>query len=158
MKQKDRDNDDLLRLLDGSLTRDEELAIRARLDKSPSLQEEFLRLSDARRIMQSVIEDSASRALDPFFTDRLMRRVNEAAAGTRRADDLDLASMLGLVFRPVAIAGFILAICLAVYNINLSQDYSVDTTATESILALPPVTSMSVFDIDLYVAESAALQ
>lgn len=154
MKERDRELDDLLRLLDGTLSEQEAENIRIRLDRSASLKHEFENLRKTRKQLQDTVEESAANALDPFFTDRLMRKVNQRAVVSQQDE---LVNMLGRVFRPVALAGFVLSICLAVYNINLAKDYTVDTTTAESVLALPPVTSMAVFDLDLYASEIAEL-
>jgi len=57
----------------------------------------------------------------------------------------------------IAIAGLVLALCLAVYNINLSSDYVSGVSTAESILAMPPVTSMTVYDLDYYAAQTVTL-
>ena len=147
-----RDTDNLLRLLQGQMSEDEELILRERLEQSAYLREELFRLSGARDWLQDAAAYSAASALDPFFTDRLMRRVNKSPSVGGREEDL--AAMLAQVFRPVALASLVLALCLMAYNVRLAEDYSVDTTTAESMLALPPVTSMSAFDLDLYAAES----
>ena len=153
MKKKDaRHIDDLLRLFEGKMSEQEGQDLRSRLDASVSSREEFAQLSEAYHWLQEGAAHSASSVLKPFFTDRLMRRVNQAEASGSR--DEDMATMLAQVFRPVALASLVLAVFLAAYNIRLSKDYSIDSTTVESVLALPPVTSMSAFDLDLYAAES----
>ena len=147
-----RHTDDLLRLLEGKMSEQEEHDLRSRLDKSAASRAELERLSGAYDWLQEGAAHSASSALKPFFTDRLMRRVNQVGAGGSREEEM--AAMLAQVFRPVALASLVLAIFLVTYNIQLSRDYSVDSTTVESVLALPPVTSMSAFDLDLYAAES----
>lgn len=147
--------DDLLCLLDGALPRQKELAIRKELERSETLRAELERLEVTRKVLVSAAEDGAASVLKPFFTDRMMRRLN--AAATRPAAEEEVASMLIRLFRPVAVVCLVLAVCLAVYNINIANDYTSDTTTTEAILALPPVNSMSVYELDVYAPESVTL-
>ena len=155
MRIRERDIDDLLRLIEGVMDDEEAGAMRERLERSASLREAYEQLKASRQWMQSAVEVSAADALRPFFTDRLMRKLRPVPPESVPFEDL--VAMMTRVFRPVAIAGFLLAVGLAVYNVDISRDYSVDTTTTEAILALPPVTSMAVFDLDLYAAEAEAL-
>ncbi len=144
--------DDLLCFLDGALPYDKEQALRSELGHSEELRAELERLEATRHLMVSATQQQAASALKPFFTDRMMRRLNPAVAVP--SPEEEVASMQMSLFRPVAVASLLLAVCLAVYNINVANEYASDTTTTEAILALPPVNSMSVYELDVFAPES----
>lgn len=144
--------EDLLCFLDGSLPYHKEQAFRSELEHSEELRAELERLEATRHLMVSTAQQHAASALKPFFTDRMMRQLNPAVAVSSIEDEV--ASMLVRLFRPVAVASLLLAVCLAVYNINVANEYASDTTTTEAILALPPVNSMSVYELDVFAPES----
>ena len=53
-------------------------------------------------------------------------------------------------FRPVFIAGLLVIVSLAIYNVNLlSADNEYQQTAAEMVLGLPPITVASAYDINL---------
>ena len=148
--------DTLLRYLAGELSAEEAAQLEAALDQSASLKTELAQLATTQELLKDVTAADATGALDPFFTDRLMKKLAPAPAATLSWDE-ELAGMLAGIFRPVAIAGFFLALCLAVYNINLSNGYTVDSTATESILAIPSVSTMAVYDLDYFATQTEAI-
>jgi len=150
---KGRNWDMLLRWLEGSLTDEEAREVREQLDQSEGLRAELESLRSMRGMAQEAVQTASSTALEPFFTDRLLRRLTPSREASGTAFDEELVLFLTRLFRPVALAGVILAICLAWYNVNLSNDYSGSTTTTEAVLALPPVASASVYDLDFFAAE-----
>ena len=131
-------------------------ALESALEKSEALRSRLAQVRATQTLLQQATSGVEEDVLSPFFTDRLMKKLAPEHMQSHKAHSLEdeLALLLGRLFRPVAIAGFFLALCLAVYNINLSNGYSVETSATESILAIPPVTPSTVYDLDFYVAEN----
>ena len=145
----DRYTNALLRLLEGTLDAKAEAELLAKIDQSVELREELERLQETRILLQGTMRTAGETALKPFFTDRLMKQLASGKDNGMAHDDL--AFFLGRMFRPVALAGFFIAMFLAVYNVNLSADFASDTSTAEAILALPPVNTMAVYDLDLYV-------
>jgi hypothetical protein len=127
-------------------------ALREELERSDLLRAELARLETIRSLLITTAHDSADASLKPFFADRTMRRLQPVRNPASTEDEL--ASLLIRFFRPIAIASLLLAICLAVYNINVSNDFAAETTTTEAILALPPVSSMSIYELDVFTSES----
>ncbi|MFK7845620.1 MAG: hypothetical protein AB8G77_09980 [Rhodothermales bacterium] len=146
------DTDFLLRYLEGKLSDTDVTKLESSLQHSVALRDELARLEATQSLLQQAAITSSEDVLDPFFTDRLMKKLAPDAASNTLEDEL--AGLLTRLFRPVAIAGLFLALCLAVYNINLSNGYSSDPSTTESIFAMPPITSMAVYDLDYYAAQS----
>jgi hypothetical protein len=141
---KSNDTDRMLRLIEGSLTEDAERELRDRIAASPELRREFERLNGTRQILRDTVRSSSERALRPFFTERLMSRL-----ASRQSVEEELAGFLSRIFRPIAVAASLLLVGLAIYNATLSSQYEVRGNAAESVLALPPVSSASVYDLDL---------
>lgn len=147
----ERYTDRLLRLLEGTLDKEAEVALRSEINQSQELQDELDRLQEMRDLLQGTMKMSGEAALKPFFTDRVMRQLEPDRLPQNEFDDI--AFFLSRVFRPVAVAGFVIAMSLAIYNMNISSGFAAETTTAESILALPPVNTLSVYDLDLYVSE-----
>lgn len=137
---------------------EEKATLEAHLKQSQSLREELAQVRGMQDLLKSTAVSSSEDVLAPFFTDRLMKKVG-ADANARQGASLEeeLASLLSWVFRPVAIAGLFLALCLALYNINLSNDYLSDSTTTESILGMPALTTIAIYELDYYATEAETL-
>ena len=146
--KKGRHTDRLLRFIDGTLEPEEEIQLRAEIEHSEDLQAELSRLQQMKSLLQGAASFSSEGALNPFFTDRLMKRLEPPRQQVNQHEDL--AFFLSRVFRPVAFAGSVLVLCLAIYNLNQSSSYVSETTATEALFGLPPVNTMSVYDMDVY--------
>ena len=139
----------LLRLLDGALTPDEEARLRDDLARSPELRAELDEVKALRGLLQTTVRASTEQALKPFFADRLMRRLAPASqplAATARDEEF-FGSLLHL-FRPVAVAGVLLILGFAAYNVALSGEYEAQASTTEAVLGLPPVTLATAYDLD----------
>ena len=147
----DRYTDRLLCLLEGRLDPKDKALLHAEIEASPELQEELHRLQEMRGLLQDTVKMSSDSVLNPFFTDRLMRRLEPA--NIKQFEQDDIAFFLSRLFRPVALAGLVVAMFLAVYNVNISGSYTSQTTTAEAILALPPVNTLAVYDLDLYVED-----
>ncbi len=158
-KNIDFNTDHLLQYLEGRLPDDKVHALESALETSEALRKRLSQVRATQTLLQQTASSPEDDILSPFFTDRLMKQLTPEHLQSHRKHSLEdeLALLLGKLFRPVAIAGFFLALCLAVYNINLSNGYSIETSATESILAIPPVTPSAVYDLDFYVAENELL-
>ena len=147
----DHYTDRLLQLLDGTLEPEVEAQLRSEISQSTELQDELSRLQALRGLLQDSIKASSDSALMPFFTDRLMKQLEPEQLEQKEHDDI--AFFLARLFRPVAVAGFIVAMFFAVYNVNISGDFASETTTAEAILGLPPVNTLSVYDLDLFTEE-----
>ncbi len=145
----------LLRLLDGTLPPGEETRLRDDLARSPELRAELDELKALRGLLQTTVRASSEQALKPFFADRLMRRM--APAPQRLAattpDEEFFGSLLRL-FRPVAVAGLLLILGFATYNVTLSDEYEAEASTTEAVLGLPPVSLATAYDLDLSTTSS----
>lgn len=146
----------LLRYLAGELPAEEAVQLTKALERSADLRAALADLAATQDLLKEVTQADADAALDPFFTDRLMKKL-EPVQPVSTGWDEELAGLLASIFRPVAIAGFFLALCLAVYNINLSNGYTVASSPTESILAIPSVSTMAIYDLDYFAAQTEAL-
>ena len=152
-------NDLLLRLLEGKLPDDEAKAVRQRLEESPELRQELADLRRLRATMRRTVDHTVAGSLRPLFSDRVMMRLaDEPAARSAPAFMEEEIGFLSRFFRPVLAVGLFFAVALALYNVNIAGDYSMESSITESILGLPPVSTTSVYDLDLYSNSQASEQ
>ena len=98
-----------------------------------------------RGLLQSAVHTTSEQALQPFFTDRLMRRLDPARL--RRSPDEELFGALLWLFRPVAVAGMMLILMLAAYNVIQAYDSEVPASTTEAVLGLPPVSLATAYEV-----------
>ncbi len=150
-----RHHDTMLRWLEGRLSETEHRAFEAEMNRSGVLRAEVEALRVLRREMQDSLEASALGAVQPHLADRVLNRVLQRAAAPRSVFADELALWLGQIFRPVAIAGALVALLLAGYNIRLSQSFATESTTAEAMLGLPPVSAASVYDLDMFAAQTA---
>lgn len=141
-------SEQLIRLANGELAPAEADALRQKINASDDLRKQWAQTQALQRMLQTSLEAKTDDALQPFFTDRLMRRLERAEATPSRVED-DLPAVLWALFRPIAVAGLVIIIGLAFYNSNVASEYNVDASATETVLALPPVSLESAFELDL---------
>jgi len=141
---KTQNSDRLLRLMDGTLTAFEEEAVRREMASSPELRGEYERLSTMRDILRVSVEEDARNALQPFFTERLLRKLKP----TGSTMESDFLASLSALFRPVIAAGLVIIVALLAYNV-MTVSYEADQSATEVALGLPPVTLATAYDLDL---------
>lgn len=146
--------DDLLQYLEGRLPAESASRLERDLADSPALSEKLARVRATRGLLRQTANQAGEDALLPFFTDRLMKKLAPQEAAPVPSLEEELALSLSRLFRPVAILGLFLALCLAVYNINLSNDYTSNPSTAESILAMPPLTSTAIYDMDYYATQS----
>ena len=140
----------LLGLLQGALTPEEEARLQQEVARSPALRTELEALKALQGLLQTTVRASSERAIEPFFADRLMRQL--APAPQRLAattPDEEFFGFLLRLFRPVAVAGLLLILGFATYNVTLSGDYEAQASTTEAVLGLPPVTLATAYDLNL---------
>jgi anti-sigma factor RsiW len=143
--------DTMLRWLDGRLPDADRRAFEAELNRSDALRVEVDALRGLRLGMQDALRAEAAGVADPYLADRVLRRIE--APRPVFADELAL--WLGQVFRPVAIAGALVVVLLAGYNVRLSQSFATESSTAEAMLGLPPVSTASVYDLDVFDAQAA---
>jgi len=123
-------NNELIKLLyrsfDETLTQCEQLQLDDALAQSRELRDERDRIAQ----MRSTISNSSAPSFQPFFAEKVMRRIREAD----RKQENFFDSLIE-VFRPVAIAATILFIVLLSYNLFKS-----DKVTLASALAEPEFT------------------
>ena len=140
----------LLRLMEGALPPEEEARLRQELDGAAELRAELEALQGLQSVLQNTVRASSERALQPFFADRLVRRL--APAPQRLATttpDEEFFGLLLRLFRPVAVAGLLLILGFATYNVTVSGDYEAQASTTEAVLGLPPVSLATAYTLDL---------
>lgn len=145
MKQDTHDR--LLRLIQGDLSAEEVAQLRAEVERSPALRAELDELRALHGLLRTTVQASADDALQPFFADRLMRRLRPAPHRLAAPDEAFFEALLAW-FRPVALAGLLLLFGLITYNVTLSNEYEAEPSTTEAVLALPPVTLATAYDVD----------
>ncbi len=134
----------LLRLMDDTLTPTEETTLRREIQACPALRAELDELSSLRSLLTETVSADAETALRPFFSERLIRRLRPVEP----VAEADLVSLLATLFRPIAVASLIIIVALFTYNI-LTVSYAADQSATEKVLGLPPVTLATAYDLNL---------
>lgn len=139
-----------LRWLDGRLTDAERLAFEAELDRHPALRADVEQLRTLRLDLRQTALADAEAVASPWLAKRVLQRLSNPPASY--ADELAL--WLGQVFRPVALAGLVMVLILAGYNLRLSQSFATEASTAEAVLGLPPVSAASVYDLDVYAAQS----
>ncbi len=143
------DHDRLLRLIQGEATPQEAARLQQELAHSPALRREMEELRALHGLLRTTVHASAETALKPFFADRLLRRLAPAPQRlVRRSPEEELFAGLLRLFRPLALAGVLLILGFAAYNVTLSSDYGAEPSTTEAVLALPPVTLATAYDAD----------
>jgi anti-sigma factor RsiW len=125
------DQEQILKLLDGALSDDEERALRARIAASESLAGELERLAAIR----GALRESTTASFPLGFTDRVMRRLGE-----EESPEVALYSALQWLFRRAAVAGLVVAGIIGTLNIMEYTDEGVSGSAVESLFGLPSVT------------------
>jgi hypothetical protein len=119
------------------------------LEHSPELRATLHEIKALHGLLQSTVDASAQHALKPFFTDRVMRRLTPIPQKlTAASQDEEFFAFLLRLFRPVALAGILLILGFATYNVAFSDAYVAETTATEAMLGLPPVTLTTAYTLD----------
>ncbi|GIV61966.1 MAG: hypothetical protein KatS3mg044_0832 [Rhodothermaceae bacterium] len=143
------DTEQMLRWLEGAMTPDERADWERRLAASPALRQDCERLRALRDTLRATVREDAREALRPFFTDRLMKRLQPPAPPRR--DDI-FAEALAALFRPVLVASMALILLLAAYNVTHGVE-DAERSPAEAVLGLPPVTLTSAYELELSSAE-----
>ncbi len=113
----------LIRSFDENLSEVERTSLDKALAGSPELREEKKQLSD----MRQMIGETAERKFKPFFSARVMRRIEESQSGQE-----DFFGSLVWAFRVFAMVGAAAILLFFALNSKLANDLSID-----SILGLP---------------------
>ena len=120
----------LYRSFDEVLTPNEKQRLKDALAKSKELREEKQQIMETRRS----ISNAAVQSFNPFFAEKVMRRIREG----ERSSELFFESLL-YSFRPVAIAATILLIALMSYNFFKSDQLSIASIFAEPEVSLEQV-------------------
>ena len=144
---KDDTHDRLLRFLDGTLPDEEAAQMRRALEASPALRADLEAARTLRHALRQTVRTAAVDALRPFFADRLMRRLATAPVPLAGARDEEFFGALVRLFRPVVLAGLLVVLGFAAYNVNLAAEYDAEPSMTEAVLALPPVSLATAYDV-----------
>ena len=97
-----------------------------------------------RELLQETAEASVESSVQPFLSDRIMRRI-------RLLDQPEehFFQMLWMAFKPVVLASALLALGFISYNAILSRNYEVAPTSVEIVFGLQPMTLTSIYTSDL---------
>ncbi|MFH1943550.1 MAG: hypothetical protein ABIL68_15715 [bacterium] len=125
----------LYRSFDESLTFEEDRLLKEALRNSKVLQEENKRIAKMRRS----VSDSAAQSFRPFFSRRVMRRIEESRVEGKNGEAFFEA--LVAVFRPVAVGVAVVIVVLLSYNIIKS-----DRVSLAGAFAEPQLTLEEAFD------------
>lgn len=125
------DRDTLLRFLDGELPPDADAALRVRLAREPALQADVERL----RALRDVVAEARATSFAPYFSARVLRRLQPAAAVSPAEA---LYDALRWAFARTAVAGVALAVALGTYNLVEYQHLGLMTSFVEALFGLPP--------------------
>ena len=113
----------LIRSFDENLSEVERTSLDKALAGSPELRQEKKQLSD----MRQMIGETAERKFKPFFSARVMRRIEES-----QSEQEDFFGSLVWAFRVFAMVGTAAILLFFALNSKLANDLSID-----SILGLP---------------------
>ena len=135
----------------GRLSPDESVLFELRLERSPELKLALMDYRQTRSQLCETIKSNAASSVQPFFTDRLMRKINKLVQKPDKANlDEEFLLMLLRQFRPVLVIAALIIVFLIGYNVRQSSVYEAEQSATEAVLGLPPVTLATAYDVDNY--------
>lgn len=97
--------------------------------------------------LRHMVESERSASMMSMPAERVLRAVRAAGVRTGKVEDFLERELLSW-FRPVFVAGVLIIVALAAYNIELSQNNDYEQSATEMVLGLQPVTVAVAYDID----------
>ena len=113
----------LIRSFDENLSEGERAKLNQALTESAKLRDEKKRLSE----MRLLVSETAERKFKPFFSTRVLRRINES-----QTEQEDFFGSLVWAFRVFAMVGATAIVLFFALNSKLATDLSID-----SILGLP---------------------
>ena len=138
------DREKLIDLLNGGLPDHEEMEVRQSLASSATLRNTLAELESLKRSLTTVATQGAEDNVRPFLAQRVLGRI----AGRRATTWIDeTADRLATWFRPVAVACALVIAGLAVHNAVVSSQYNTETSLTEQLLGLPPVSIATAYDM-----------
>lgn len=97
--------------------------------------------------LRHMVESERSASMMSMPAERVLRAIRAAGVRTGKVEDFLERELLSW-FRPVFVAGVLIIMALAAYNIELSQGNDYEQSATEMVLGLQPVTVAVAYDID----------
>jgi hypothetical protein len=97
--------------------------------------------------LRHMVESERSASMLSMPTERVLRAVRAAGVQPGRVEEFLERELLSW-FRPVFVAGVLIIIALAAYNVELSRSNDYEQSATEMVLGLQPVTVVVAYDID----------
>ena len=112
-------NKKILKLLYRSFDDDLSLEDHHRLDDALAKSAELRAEKERLLAMRAMVSDSGANSFQPFFAEKVMRRIRNAES----AQESFLDSLIA-VFRPVAIAAFIILVMLISYNLKKTENYT----------------------------------
>ena len=131
----------LIRSFDENLSEVERTSLDKALAGSPELREEKKQFSE----MRQMIGETAERKFKPFFSARVMRRIEES-----QAEQEDFFGSLVWAFRVFAMVGTAAIVLFFALNSNLANDLSID-----SILGLPQLSIEDTWQLENLTEEDA---
>ena len=141
--------DIILKYLEGDLSEEEGAAFEKQLAQSEELRKEVSQVHTVQKGLKEATNEMLEGAVRPFLADRVVRALDRENQHVESISE-DFFNQLVLVFRPIAIASVLLVLTLAFYNYQLSSEYETELSAGEALLALPPVSSASVYALDYF--------
>jgi len=95
-------------------------------------------------LLQEATETITESSMQPFLTDRIMRRVQVLSQPEEY-----FFQTLWLAFKPIAVTSAFLTLAFISYNTFLSRSYEVTPTPIEIVFGLQPMTLTSAYSADL---------
>ncbi len=126
-----RDQDLLLRFLEGTLAQGEAEAVQQRLRTDPA----FRQAHDAQAVLYRHLSEARADSFAPYFADRVMRGLTP----TRETAPAGYES-LQWVFARLALACLLVVALLGTLNVRDYGDFDVTTSIVETAFALPSAT------------------
>lgn len=124
------------KLLEGLLEPNEEAELKAKRTENPDLD----RFIDAERELRSMIGSRPKPEFEPFFVQRVMKRVHEERAKGQSLFDVDFSAALARLFPRIGIPAFALSGLAMASNASAA---SPGATLAEALFALPTLDAMS---------------
>lgn len=133
----DQRTEDLVeKLLEGRLKPIEEVELEAQRTENPDLD----RFIDAERELRSMIGSRPKPEFEPFFVQRVMKRVHEERANGQSLFDVDFSAALARLFPRIGVPAFALSGVAMASNASAASS---GATLAEALFALPTLDAVS---------------
>lgn len=120
----------MLRYLEGTLPEKESQELERRLDSEPDLKAEFRQLQS----LQGLLQTSRADSFAPYFSDRVMKKLQPQAKGQTAESFYD---SLSWIFKRAAFACMIGAVALGTVNVLDYQGLGLASSVVEALFGLP---------------------